>query len=576
MPYDLVIRGGSVVDGSGLPRYRADVGVVDGRIAAIGRIREPARQVIDAEGQVVAPGFIDGHTHMDAQVCWDPLGTCSSFHGVTSVLMGNCGFTLAPSRAAERHLVVRNLERAEDIAAEAMAEGIAWSWETYPEYLDALERLPKGIHYGGYVGHSALRTFAMGERAFEQAATPEDLAAMQRELRAGLRAGAFGFTTSRSDQHQTSDDRPVASRLARWDEVRALVGVLGELGAGLFELANEDAAHADPDAQADYFARLQALAVETGVPVCFGVGSTRHAPQSWRAWMGLMDRVAEAGGRMFAQVHARRFEIVWSFRAHLPFDGLPGWRELRARPLAEQRSALRDPALRARLVRSAHESPYGQAIGAEARKPDYDWVFVLEDALGPHPCLGAMARERGVDPVELLIEIALETGFERCFLQPIANEVPDQVLALMKHPRSVVTFSDAGAHVSQISDASIPTYLLGHWVRREQAITLEEGVRMLTLVPASAFGLHDRGLLREGLVADLVVFDPEQVAPELPRIEHDLPGNAARLVQRARGIAATVVAGEVLLRDGKHTGALPGRVLRGPLARRATGGAEAA
>jgi len=569
MPYDLVIRGGTVVDGSGLPGQRADVGIVGDRIAAIGRLAgAAAHEAIDAEGQVVAPGFVDGHTHMDAQVCWDPLGTCSSYHGVTSVLMGNCGFTLAPSRAAERHLVVRNLERAEDIAAEAMAEGIDWSWESYPDYLDALERLPKGIHYGGYVGHSALRTYAMGERAFEGPATPDDLAAMQRELRAGLRAGAFGFTTSRSLQHETSDDRPVASRLASWDEVRALVGVVGEEGGGLFEIANEDAAHSDAEAQAEYFARLEALAVEGGAAISFGVGSTRGAPESWRAWMALMDRVARAGGRMFAQVHARRFDIVWSFRAHLPFDRLPVWRELRARPLAEQEAALRDPAQRARLVRAAHDGPYGRAIGAEARRPDYDWVFVLEDALGPHPCLGALARARGVDPVELLIELALGSGFERCFLQPIANEVPEQVLALMKHPRSVVTFSDAGAHVSQISDASIPTYLLGHWVRRAQAIGLEEGVRMLTLEPAQAFGLHDRGLVREGLLADLVVFDPSAVGPELPRIERDLPGGAARLVQRARGISATVVAGSVLLRDGKHTGAFPGRVLRGPLARR--------
>src|SRR5262245_30577301 len=408
MAYDLVIRGGTVVDGSGLPAHRADVGIVGDRIAAIGRLTGAAAlEAIDAEGQVVAPGFVDGHTHMDAQVCWDPLGTCSSYHGVTSVLMGNCGFTLAPSRAVERHLVVRNLERAEDIAAEAMAEGIDWSWESYPDYLDALERLPKGIHYGGYVGHSALRTYAMGERAFDGPATADDLAAMQRELRAGLRAGAFGFTTSRSLQHETSDDRPVASRLATWDEVRALVGVVGEQGGGLFEIANEDAAHSDAGAQAEYFARLEALAVETGAATSFGVGCTRGEPESWRAWMALMDRVARAGGRMFAQVHARRFDIVWSFRAHLPFDRLPVWRELRARPLAEQESALRDPAQRARLVRAAHDGPYGRAIGAEARRPDYDWVFVLEDALGPHACLGALARERGVDPVELLIKLAL-------------------------------------------------------------------------------------------------------------------------------------------------------------------------
>lgn len=562
MPYDLLIRNGTVVDGSGEPRYQADVAIQDGRIAEIGKIRAEARETLDAEGQVLAPGFIDGHTHMDAQVCWDPLGTCSSYHGVTSVVMGNCGFTLAPSRAEARELVVRNLERAEDISPAAMAQGIDWRWETYAEYLDAVDDLPKGINYAGYVGHSALRTYVMGERAFEEKAQPADLEAMQRELRDGMAAGAMGFTTSRTLNHQTSDGRPVASRLAEWDEVCALVGVSGAMG-GLFEITNEDAAqNGDPVAQRDYFARMEALALASGAGIMFGVGSTRHAPEGWMPWMDLIDRVSDRGGRMFAQVHSRRFDIVLCFEGQLPFDGLPGWRGLRQRPPAEQKQALRDPATRARLVREAHEGDYGNAIGAEARKPDFDWVFIMEDALPPHPALGERARARGMDPVELMIELALETDFKQNFLQPIANELPEQVLKLMKHPRSIVTFSDAGAHVSQISDCSIQTHLLGHWVRGEQALSLEEGVRMITGEPAAAFGFADRGRVAPGLVADLVVFDPERIAPELPRIEHDLPGGARRLVQKASGIAATIVAGEILLRDGVHTGALPGRLLR--------------
>ena len=237
MQYDVVIKNGTVVDGSGLPRFRADVGVRRGRIATIGRIRERAREVIDADGQIVAPGFVDGHTHMDAQVFWDPLGTCSCWHGVTSVVMGNCGFTLAPCAAADKALVIRNLERAEDIAAAAMDAGIDWSWTTFPEYLDRLETLPKGINYASYIGHSALRTYVMGERAFEQAANEDDLDAMARELRDAIRAGAIGFTTSRSPSHETPDRRPVASRLATWDEVRRLVGVMGEMNAGIFEIA---------------------------------------------------------------------------------------------------------------------------------------------------------------------------------------------------------------------------------------------------------------------------------------------------------------------------------------------------
>ena len=248
MPYDLVIKNGVLVDGSGLPRHRADVAVQHGRIVATGRIRERAREVLDADGLVVAPGFIDGHTHMDAQVFWDPLGTCSAYHGVTSVVMGNCGFTLAPCAEPDKHLVVRNLERAEDISGAAMAAGIRWDWTTFPEFLDAVERLPKGINYAGYLGHCALRTYVMGERAFEQAASEDDLRAMERELRDAIRAGAMGFTTTRSPIHETPDGRPVASRLATWDEVRRLVGVMGEMNAGIFELAGEAAGRdlADP------------------------------------------------------------------------------------------------------------------------------------------------------------------------------------------------------------------------------------------------------------------------------------------------------------------------------------------
>src|SRR5579875_3359876 len=240
MEYDLVIRNGTVIDGSGMARYRADVGIAGGKIAEIGRIRASAREIIDADGHVVAPGIIDGHTHMDAQVFWDALGTSSCWHGVTSVVMGNCGFSLAPCGERDKHLVMRNLERAEDIAREAMEAGITWSWETFAQYLDAVERTPKGINYAAYMGHSALRTYVMGERAFTDEATPDDLQAMKREVRDAIRAGAIGFTTSRTRNHQTPDHKPVASRLANWEEVRQLVSVLGELNAGVFEIAGED------------------------------------------------------------------------------------------------------------------------------------------------------------------------------------------------------------------------------------------------------------------------------------------------------------------------------------------------
>ncbi len=570
MPYDLVIKNGTVIDGSGLPGYRADVGVRYGKIVEIGRIRERAREVIDADGQVVAPGFVDGHTHMDAQIFWDPLGTSSCWHGITSVVMGNCGFTLAPCAASDKDLVIRNLQRAEDIPPEAMAAGIEWRWTTFPEWLDCLEALPKGINYSGYIGHSALRTYVMGERAFEQTASEEELRAMQRELRDALRAGAMGFTTSRSPSHETPDGRPVASRVASWDEVRRLVNVMGELNAGLFELAGEgvDRSADDPRLR-EYHVRLRDLAVESGRPVTFGVFGRRGVPGVWRTYLDLLDETAAAGGRMFAQVHSRSLSALLSFKTQLPFDRLPVWKEFRARPLAEQRRQLRDPDLRRRLLEASGARSDRRALGTEARPADYDWLFVFDTVEGPHRSIAEVARERGVSGAEAIIDLALEKDLDLFFLQPVANEDQDVALELMRHPRAVVTFSDSGAHVSQLMDSSLQTHLLSHWVRAKQAFTIEQAVRMLTLVPATYWGFADRGLIREGMAADFVVFDPATIAAEMPEVVDDLPAGARRLVQRTRGIAATVVNGEVLLREGKHTGALPGRLLRGPLGARA-------
>ena len=564
MAFDLVIKNGVVIDGSGLPRYRADVGVRGGRIVSIGRIRSGAREVIDADGMVVAPGFIDGHTHMDAQVFWDPLGTCSCWHGVTTVVMGNCGFTLAPCSEKDKALVVRNLERAEDISGAAMAAGITWTWTTFPEFLDAIDALPKGINYAGYVGHCALRSHVMGERAFEQAASEDDIRLMERELREAIQAGAIGFTTTRSPIHETADGRPVASRLATWGEVRRLVGVMGELNAGIFELAGEAVGREQPDSAAfrDYHVRLRDLAVETGRPITFGTFSRLDARDVWPRYMALLDETAAAGGRMFAQVHSRGLNVLLSFKTQLPFDNLPVWKPFRALPLDEQKRQLRDPDVRRRLVAGAHDTPEKKALGTEARPFPYEWIFVYDTVQGPHRTVADVARERGIDPAAALIDLALEKDLDRFFVHPVANEMQDDVLTMMKHPRAVVTFSDSGAHVSQIVDSSLQTHLLSHWVRERQVFTLEDAVRMLTLVPATHWGFADRGLVREGFVADLVVFDPDTIAPEMPQVAHDLPAGARRLVQRARGVAATVVGGEILLRDGKHSGALPGRLIR--------------
>jgi len=463
---------------------------------------------------------------------------------------------------------MRNLERAEDIAPEAMEAGIKWSWTTFPEYLDAVDRQPKGINYAAYMGHSALRTFVMGQRAFEEEAGAEDLALMKAEVRRAISAGAIGFTTSRTRNHQTPDGQPVASRLANWNEVRELVGVMGEMGAGIFEIAGEDTGVEGPRVT-DYLSRLKSLAVDTSVPVTFGMFSTRRAPDYWRQYFQLADETAAAGGRMFIQVHSRSLNVLLSFETSMPFDKLPLWRELRQRPLAEQEAALRNPEMRRKLVEASHERREGRAVGPEARNANYKWLFPLDRATPPYRSIAEIAESTGKDPADVLIDIALEKHLKQFFLQTLINEDQNHVLEMMKHPRSVVTFSDSGAHVSQIMDSSLQTHVLSYWVREKQAITLENAVRMLSFVPASQWGLNGRGLLRQGYCADVVVFDPERVAPQLPELTYDLPAGARRLKQKADGIMATVVNGQVLLRNNDHTGALPGKLLRGPLAQTA-------
>lgn len=553
MSYDLVIRNGTVVDGSGLGSFRADVGIVGNRIATIGRIQSRGREEIDAEGLAVTPGFIDGHTHLDAQIFWDPIGANSCWHGVTTVVMGNCGFTLAPSSEENAPLVVRNLERAEDISGAAMASGIKWSWTTFAEYLDTLDRLPKGINYAAQIGHSALRTYVMGERAFEETAGEDDMRAMSDELRSALAAGAIGFTTSRTQHHRTSDDRPVASRIASWEEVDQLVHVMGEMGSGIFQYVEDPP---DEDRVAARNDELIALSASAGVP--FAIPAVAFADRV----LPLLDLCAERGGRMFGLAHCRGIGALSSFRTQLPFDRLPVWKELRALPLEEQKKRLEDAALVEQLVRSTHENAYPEAFGGEARPPEFDRLRVLDAPVPPNPTVAEVAKQRGVDPVEAMIQLALESDLHRFFAQTMSPFIEDDILRILRHPHSVMAFSDSGAHVSQMSDASIQTHLLAHWTRSLGAFSFAEAIRMLTLAPARAWGFHDRGLVREGLIADLNVLDPATVAPAMPHVVHDLPAGEKRIEQRSTGIAATIVGGQVLIRDGSHTGALPGELLR--------------
>jgi N-acyl-D-aspartate/D-glutamate deacylase len=387
---------------------------------------------------------------------------------------------------------------------------------------------------------------------------------MRRELDASLRAGAIGFSTSRSPGHVTVDDGPVASRLASWDELEALVGVLGELRTGLFQIANEIPVEDEP--RAAYFARLRDVAVKTGRTVTLPIVAVPSRPELAGQLEGLITETAAAGGRMVGQVHSRELLSVIGFPTNLPFDQLRQWRQVRGLPLAEQKVALSDPDVRRRLVDEALHGEYAAGFSTQVRPPRYEILRVL-DRPGSHRTVAEIAAERECSPVDAMIDLALGADLQLFFAQPFGNQDLDRVLTLMRNPRTVVAQSDTGAHVSQVIDSSIPTFLLSHWVREEQEFTWEQGVRMLTAVPASVWGFHDRGLVAEGRCADLVVFDPNRIGPDLPIAEHDLPAGGVRLKQRAHGILATVVNGQVLLRDGVHTGALPGKVLRSSVTR---------
>jgi N-acyl-D-aspartate/D-glutamate deacylase len=410
----------------------------------------------------------------------------------------------------------------------------------------------------------------MGERAFDGPATEDELQAMERQVQDAIRAGAMGFTSSRSPSHETPDGRPVASRNAEWSEVRRLVGAMGELNAGIFEIAGEgvDRNAGDPGVR-EWHTRLRDLAVESGRPVTFGVFNRRGSPGTWKKYLDLLDETAACGGRMFAQAHSRSLSALLSFKTQMPFDRMPVWKDIRKLPIEEQKRKLSDPELRPKLIEASGARDDRRALGTEARQADYEWLFVFDTVEGPHRSVAEVARERNQHPAETMIELALEKDLDLFFLMPVANEDQDIALKIMRHPRTVTTFSDSGAHVTQLMDSSLLTHLLYHWVRTKQAFTLERAVQMLTNVPATLWGFHDRGLVREGMAADLVVFDPETIMAEMPEVVDDLPAGARRLVQRTRCVAATVVNGEILLRDGKHTGALPGQLLRVPLGRRA-------
>ncbi len=571
MTLDLLIRGGTVVDGSGTKRFTADVGIRDGMIAEVGRITSTAARTIDADGLIVSPGFIDGHTHMDAQVAWDPLGSCSCWHGVTSVVMSNCGFALAPCKPEDRDLYARCLSAVEDIPTEAMAAGIDWTWETFPEYLATVEHLPKAINYGMYIGHSALRMYAMGKRAFTEKATEDEMARMADLVKEALKVGAMGFSSSRASTHVTPDNTPVASRIAEWEEIDRILAAMAELDAGIFQVGPDVASGA---AHRTFLARLREVAFIYRRPVMFGVLATKQGddPTGWAYQTRYIDETVAAGGRMFGQGTTRSINAIFSLKSYLPFDVLPAWRKVRGLPMEEQRRRLADPEVRRELV--AAESRMkprdnvfqgGGAATTDPRKPDYANLFAMNGVDWDDPSVEQLAKVRGQHPVEVMIDLSLANE-NQVYVQPLVNESPDDVLGILKHDRTLATFSDSGAHVAQEMGSSLQTHLLSYWVRKRGAFTLEAAVKKITHDNAQAWELNDRGLIREGYRADVVLFEENGIRPRLPTVETDLPGGARRLVQKAEGIKATLVNGAVAFENGEATGTYAGTVLKGRLA----------
>ena len=568
MGLDLAIKNGTIVDGSGAPRFQADIGIQDGQIVEIGRIRSGAKQVIDAEGRVVSPGFIDGHTHMDAQVAWDPLGSCSCWHGVTSVIMGNCGFALAPCQPDQREWIARCLEAVEDIPTEAMMAGINWTWETFPEYLANVDKLPKAINYGAFLGHSALRMYTMGERSLSETASEDDLRRMGASISEALKAGALGFSTSRASTHVTPDGSPIASRIADWTEIDYLVDVMAQHNRGIFQIGPDVSSG---EAHEIFLARLKKVAVDSGRPVMFGTLSTHQGvdPYPWESQMQYLDDTVASGGRVYGQTTTKPIIALFSVKSYLPFDNLPAWRELRNLPISEQQQRFTDPDIRRALVAAeAGMKPRdntfqgGGAATTDPKKPDYGNLFALKGVDWDDPTVEEVAQQRNQHPVEAMLDLMVENE-DQLFVQPLVNETPDDVLGMLRHPRTLATFSDSGAHVCQEMGSSLQTHLLSYWVRKREMFSLEEAVRMVTFDNASAFELADRGLLRPGYRADIVVFDEATIKPRLPTVESDLPGGSRRLVQKADGISATVVNGVPTFLHGESTDNYPGEVLRG-------------
>ncbi|HTZ09441.1 MAG TPA: amidohydrolase family protein [Acidimicrobiales bacterium] len=568
--HDLVVRGGTVVDGTGAPGRTADVAVADGTVVEVGRVEGRGRRHIDAHGALVTPGFVDIHTHYDGQVTWDPLLTPSCWHGVTTVVMGNCGVGFAPVVPERRDWLIGLMEGVEDIPGAALSAGIRWDWETFPEFLDTLDAVPKAIDVGAQVPHGAVRAFVMGERgARNEPASARDVEAMAAIVRGGMEAGALGFSTSRTLAHRAIDGEPVPGTYAAEDELFGIGAVLGELGTGVFELAPAGALGEDLAAPAKEVAWMRRLSAAVGRPVTFALNQNNADPEAYRHLLALAAQAAAEGVAVRPQVHGRTVSLLLGLQTFHPFNFAPSWAAIALLPWAEQARRMADPDLRARLVAdmgALEDDP----IVAGFMHPDR--IFPLGDPPDYEPApshsIGALAAATRRSPWEELYDHLLADGGRELLNAPVLNYSYgnlDAAHEMLVHPTTVFGLGDGGAHAGQTCDASTTTFLLSYWARDRphDRIPLEEAVRKLTSATADTYGLGDRGRLVPGAKADLNVIDFEHLGLARPELVHDLPGGARRLVQRSTGYLCTVNAGEVTVEGGEDTGARPGRLVRG-------------
>jgi N-acyl-D-amino-acid deacylase len=561
--YDIAITGGTVIDGTGAPARRADVGIVGDRISEIGELSGTASRTIDASDRLVTPGFVDIHSHLDAQVAWDAPCSSSCWHGVTSVVVGNCGVTFAPVKPTDHELLAKLMESVEDIPADSIMAGLDWNWQSYGEYYGALDALPKGINVGGMVGHCAVRFYAMGERSIDRDAHPDadELALMVSTVDEAIAAGALGFSSSRVLGHRTPDGRPVPGTFALPDELIALSEPLRARGRGVYEVVprfETDRAEDWHQARSEV-AWMADVSRHSGRPLTFAFFQFPHLPEQYREIMRLAAAANAKGANVRPQSTARGIGILFGARIRSPFDRNPSWKAMRDLPVAEKLAAYADPARRAVLVAEA------EANGPFAA--DLERHYLLE---GPDPdyrpdparSLPAIAAARRVTMAEAYMDLMVASGGSAFLNHPLLNPDFAAVEEMLSDPMVVLGLADSGAHVKQIMDASQPTWFLTHWVRDRGTFGVEDAIRRLTSDTARLFGIEDRGVLAPGLRADVNVIDLEGMRLAMPEVVTDFPGGAGRLIQRASGYDYTLVNGQVFMESGEHTGALTGELLR--------------